>query len=133
MNKNYHTKQKEIILDKIKSIKHEFTIKELYEYINHEVGMTTIYRLIDKMVSDGKLIKNIKNDNITYYTYLCECKCNNHFYLKCQKCDKYIHISCDCINELADHIRSEHKFMLTDKIIINGICKDCMKEVGNNG
>ena len=40
------------------------------------------------------------------------------------------HIDCDCINELYNHIKDEHSFKLNkEKIIINGICKKCLKEV----
>ena len=43
-NETYKTKQKELILDVIKSFKNDFTIKEIYEKLNQNVGLTTIYR-----------------------------------------------------------------------------------------
>ena len=36
------TKQKELILDVIKSFKNDFTIKEIYEKLNQNFGLTTI-------------------------------------------------------------------------------------------
>ena len=45
-NETYKTKQKELILDVIKSFKNDFTIKEIYEKLNQNVGLTTIYRTI---------------------------------------------------------------------------------------
>ncbi len=125
----YNTKQKDIILDAIKKEKKEFTIKNIYNSLDGVVGLTTIYRLVDKLVIDGLLDKHISKDNITYYQYLEECDKENHFYLKCDKCGSMIHVDCDCIEELSHHISSEHKFKLNkEKIIIGGICNKCMRK-----
>ena len=122
----YNTKQKDKILDIIKSYNKEFTIKDIYNDLNKKVGLTTIYRFIDKLDVDNLLIKSIDNNNITHYEYLEKCDNDNHFYLKCDKCKKIIHVDCDCIGDLKSHISNEHKFKLNDnKIIINGICDKC--------
>lgn len=127
---SYNTKQKDLILDKIKNKKTSFTIKDIYADLNKEVGLTTIYRFIEKLEKETLVTKEINEDNITYYQYLEKCEHNNHFYLKCEKCKNIIHIDCDCINELYNHIKNEHEFKLNkEKIIINGICKKCIKEV----
>ena len=123
---SYNTKQKDIILSIIKNCKHKFTVKNIYEELNGTVGLTTIYRLIDKLIKEGRITKNISKDNITYYQYLEKCNCNNHFYLKCDNCGSMIHIDCDCIDELSSHILKKHKFELSkENIIINGLCNDC--------
>ena len=61
----YKTKQKEHILEIIKNKNKEFTVKDIYQELNKEIGMTTIYRLIDNLVEDGIINKNEK-----YYYYL---------------------------------------------------------------
>ena len=125
----YKTKQKDLILENIKKMKHEFTIKDLYNKLNKEVGLTTIYRLIDKLVLDKVVNKHITNDNKTYYEYLDKCNHDNHFYLKCNNCSKLVHIDCDCIKELENHILIKHKFnMNNENIIINGLCNNCKGE-----
>ena len=128
-NSNYKTKQKDIILDKIKSIKEEFTVKELYSKLNEEIGLTTIYRFIDKLVEDGTVTKIVHSNNSIYYQYLEECNHDNHFYLKCNKCGEMIHIDCDCINEFIDIVKNNHNFYINTKnIIIDGTCNKCYKE-----
>ena len=123
---SYNTKQKDLILDIIKRFNSEFQIKDIYEKLNNEVGLTTIYRFIDKLVKDGQVNKRIDENNITYYQYFEKCEHNNHFYLKCEKCKNIIHIDCDCINELYNHINKKHKFKLNkENIIINGLCINC--------
>lgn len=129
MNYSYKTKQKDLILNEIKNQKSEFKAQDIYEYLNKEVGLTTIYRLIDKLVKEGLLNKTIGDDNIAYYQYLEKCEHENHFYLKCEKCGNIIHVDCDCITELMSHIAREHKFKTnSEHIIINGICEKCGRE-----
>ena len=125
---SYITKQKELILNVIKSKKEEFTIKDIYNELDG-VGLTTIYRLVDKLVKEGYINKNISSDNTTSYEYLEKCEEENHFYLKCNKCKRLEHVDCDCINELYKHISKEHNFKLNkENIVINGLCKKCNRE-----
>ena len=127
---SYKTKQKDLILDVVKKKNNEFTIKDIYDDLHSQVGLTTIYRFIDKLVSDNLVTKIIDENNITYYQYLEKCEEDNHFYLKCENCKEIKHIDCDCIKQLYNHINNEHRFKLNkEKIIINGICSKCNKKV----
>ena len=125
---NYHTRQKSKIFNIIKNKRNEFTVKDIYNELNKEVGLTTIYRYIDKLINDGIVNQSIGKDNITYYQYLEECDKENHFYLKCEVCGNLIHVDCDCVKDLSEHIINEHKFKPSrDHFIINGICNNCSK------
>ena len=127
-SESYKTKQKDLIINIIKNYNHEFTIKDIYNELKNEVGLTTIYRLVDKLIKDNVLNKYISKNNVTFYQCLEKCENENHFYLKCDKCGNLIHIDCDCINELSNHIIYEHKFKLNKEcIIINGVCCKCSK------
>ena len=126
---SYNTKQKELILSVIKKHKKEFAIKDIYSELNNEVGLTTIYRLVDRLIIDGYINKYISKDNTTYYQYLNKCDEENHFYLKCDNCGDLVHIDCDCINELSNHIFKHHKFKPSkDHIIIDGTCEKCINK-----
>lgn len=127
-NETYNTRQKELILKLIKEQKKEFTVQDIYDKLKEKTGLTTIYRLVDKLVTEGYLNKFIKENNTAYYEYLEKCENHNHFYLKCEKCGILIHIDCDCIKNLSNHILSDHKFITNKQhIIINGICENCVR------
>lgn len=127
---SYNTKQKDQIFNIIKSKNDKFTVKDIYNELNGEIGLTTIYRFIDKLALDSILSKSVDNKNTVFYQYLEKCNCDNHFYLKCDKCGILKHIHCECIKEITSHIFSEHNFNASEKgIIINGICDRCGKEV----
>lgn len=130
-NESYNTKQKDLILSIIKKQTHEFTIKDIYNEVSDKTGLTTIYRLVDKLALEGTLKKYISKDNITYYQYLEKCDHDDHFYLKCENCGELIHIDCSSINELSNHLLKEHSFMINKKnIVINGLCNNCRKKLG---
>ena len=59
----YNTKQKDLIIEAIKQQQKEFTIKDLYKSLDTNIGLSTIYRLIDKMILDGKIKKTISKNN----------------------------------------------------------------------
>ena len=127
-NETYKTRQKELVLDVIKNFKNDFTIKEIYEKLNQNVGLTTIYRIVSKLVEEGKIKKSIDYNNVVHYQYLDECQCDNHFYLKCDKCGSITHVDCDCINDFTNHVLKNHSFKVDDvNIIIKGICRKCSK------
>ena len=124
----YHTEQKRIIDEKIKEIGGNFSIKDLYNSLIKDdkyIGLTTIYRVVSDLEKDGMINKFYKN-NTAYYEYLDECHKSNHFYLKCSKCGKTIHVDCDCINDLANHMLDTHQFSLQENnLFMNGLCSKC--------
>lgn len=122
---SYSTKQKDRILEVIKGYSKEFTIKDIYNELEG-IGLTTIYRFVNKLEKDGLISKYIGSNNTTYYQYLEKCNKENHFYLKCDNCGKMEHIDCECIGKLSSHIFKEHKFTPSkNHIIINGLCEKC--------
>lgn len=125
----YLTNNKKNIMDYIKRINGSFNSQKLYEIMhnnNEKVGLTTIYRYLDELEHNGVIKKFYDNKNIANYEYLEKCDHNNHFYLKCNKCGELIHIDCDCIIELQEHIFKKHNFKSDNKnIIIHGLCKKC--------
>lgn len=128
--KKYQTKQKDKILKIIKRTKKKFTVKDIHNKLNDEVGLTTVYRLIEQLVADGYLNKTIGINNEAFYEYLEKCDNKNHFYLKCEKCGKLLHVDCKCIGNLSKHVLKEHNFKTTTStIIINGLCEKCSKKV----
>lgn len=128
--KTYKTKQKDIIIETIKKQTSEFTIKDIYEELKQDVGLTTIYRMVDELIAKGTLTKTINEYNVPTYCYLTSCPCQNHLYLKCDKCGHMLHIDCECVKELSDHITNNHQFQINNShIIISGTCEKCLKKV----
>ena len=130
-NSSYNTRGKEAINSAIKHFSNGFTIKELKDYLDSEnknIGLTTVYRIIDSLENDDVIKKYYDENNIAHYKYVNDCVSDNHFYLKCVKCNSITHIDCSCITDFSAHIHKRHKFLLDSKnIILEGLCSNCNK------
>jgi Fur family ferric uptake transcriptional regulator len=55
------------------------------------------------------------------YNHCCE-----HYHLKCSECGKLLHVSCEFMDEINEHIKNEHNFIIDNsKTVFYGICKEC--------
>jgi len=135
----YKTKQKEILLDCLRSNKDvHLTANEISAYLRekgHPLGMSTVYRRLDKLVSSGVVKKYIIDENSSAcYQYIENNSiCTEHFHLKCSVCGTLIHTDCSLMTEIADHLKTEHGFILdSSRTLLYGTCSECASAgVGN--
>ena len=95
-----------------------------------EVNITTNYRYLDKLAKEGTVIKYVaEKGNQAVYQYVEQGHhCDEHLHLKCVKCGCIIHLECDFMREIAEHIKKDHGFELQCKnSIIYGMCSKCQE------
>ncbi|MGN0613875.1 MAG: Fur family transcriptional regulator [Porcipelethomonas sp.] len=131
---DYKTRQKEIILNLFKENKdRHLTAAEIVNHINsstEKIGTATVYRYLDKLVSSGVIRKYFLDDKSSAcYQYIEENEeCHEHFHLKCLECGALIHIDCDYMKSLGEHILSGHGFKIDNsRTVLYGRCKNCEK------
>ncbi len=107
------------------------SIAEINEYLQkakYIVDKTTIYRYINKLLEDGSVMRyvdSIKGMN-TYQLKHDKSNCDEHLHLKCQKCGKVLHLDCDFMKDIKEHIKRDHGFDLRcHDSVIYGICQSC--------
>ncbi len=131
---NYKTNQKKVMLEYLESKSGQHVsandIKEYFEALDVKIGLTTIYRHLNKMVEEG-LVKKFFIDESSgscfeYVQHECEEHHHDHFHLKCEKCDTLIHFDCHEIEELQHHIQEEHGFTIDPiRTVFYGLCDHC--------
>ncbi|MDY6063098.1 MAG: transcriptional repressor [Erysipelotrichaceae bacterium] len=131
--KNYQTKQKSLISGYLKdSGGRHVTIKDIQEYLDsHDshIGLTTIYRYMDALVNEGVVNKYIIDNNSSacfeYIKHGCQHQ-HEHFHLKCEVCNKLIHLECHELADIQKHLSQEHSFVLDlHKTVFYGLCDEC--------
>ena len=134
----YKTKQRQYIYDFLKeNCETAFTIDEITEKIgkqNVSVGRTTVYRNVEKLVQSGQVRKFIdqKGKSSTFQFVEQHTHCSEHIHLKCVGCGKFIHLDCELMENVNNHILEEHGFCIDNsKSLLFGLCEDCMKEKNN--
>ena len=93
-----------------------------------KVNTTTVYRYLDKLCAEHVVIKypDLNSDKAVFQFAGEEKKCTNHLHLKCIRCGKVVHLDCDFMDELKEHLFQEHGFRLQcSGDMLHGICKDC--------
>ena len=130
----YNTRQKQEILNFLESKgPGHFTVADLDMYFKTKgikVGTTTIYRQLDKLISEGVVKKyNIDETSSACYEYIGQSDangCQQMFHLKCEKCGKIIHLECHEVTLFEEHIAEHHGFKVDPmRTVFYGICKDC--------
>ncbi len=93
------------------------------------VGKTTVYRQVQKLLDDGLVTKyTVDNESGACYQYSGD-DCKMHFHLKCNKCGKLFHASCEFIESIENHIFSHHGFSVDNtKTVFYGTCRDCLRK-----
>lgn len=128
---SYRTKQKELIEKYIKNCGgRHFTVDSICAELaknSEAVGRTTVYRYVERLTADGKLRKYMREmGESACYQYIADKHCDEHFHLKCEKCGRLIHMECDEMQTLSEHIELHHKFKIDPlKTVFYGICERC--------
>ncbi len=125
-----NTRQQQQILEILKESKSHPTIKELCDLVNSKypnIGQATIYRTINKLVLDNKILR-IACPNGIHYDYYKE---HYHFYCLC--CGKIIDLDLNhdfIVNLLSDKDLNIFKVDL----LLEGVCPNCSNsEVEKDG
>jgi len=135
MKNEYSTKPRALILAYLKENTAHVTATDIVNHLkeqNIKIGVATVYRTLDKFVSDGILRKMVVDERSgACYQYISK-ECSAHFHLKCLGCGDLIHLSCDFLSKMENHILNEHGFTVSSgKTVIYGLCKECSKKDNN--
>lgn len=128
----YKTRQRDLIFEFFVANKEKHvTADEVLEHLKgqgNSVGKSTVYRYLDRLVNEGKVRKYYIEEGMgACYQYVGDKEeCNNHFHLKCIRCGRLIHIKCDYLSEVDEHISKHHDFKVDNtKTVLYGICNRC--------
>ncbi len=131
----YKTRQKQLVLELISSDKDKQLSCDEITFIlagnGTPVGKTTVYRQLEKLVSEGRIKKFNARDNKGFvYQYIDEnMNCDKHLHLRCSQCGKYIHLGCDFMSMVGEHIYNHHNFTVDNsRTEIIGVCGKCSEK-----
>ncbi len=125
----YKTKQKDIIYNILENNKDKqlsiSQIKNICENSNINIGLTTIYRILNNLDSENLLIKTIKQNGEAEYQ-LRNSTCNEHIHIKCQKCGNLTHLDHKTTTSLIKDINKNYNMnlnLISSHLI--GTCNKC--------
>ncbi len=135
MAREYKTKSKAEIMEYIvKQQDNRFSAQEVYDFLSgkkSQINLATVYRNLDKLAEDGVLLryKSMGNSAVMYQYAAEDQDCHNHLHMQCKMCGKVIHLECEFMHEIAEHLKGHHGFTVEcEGSVILGMCKDCSKK-----
>ena len=131
---SYKTKQQSELIKYLETIPGvHFTVKSLAEHFEKEgstLGVTTIYRQLDKMVGEGIVKKYVFDGNSpACYEFTPNGMKKDgvvQFHCKCEKCGVVIHLHCEDMMFISTHLLEHHSFELNPmRTVFYGLCEKC--------
>ena len=116
--KEYKTKSRKLILQYlIEEKKHTLSIYNILDFLKEQeelVNVSTIYRYLDKLVSEGKVMKyqNEEGKKAVFQYIEEENTCHQHLHMQCVKCGRVIHLNCGFMEEIKAHMMKHHRCRL---------------------
>lgn len=121
-----NTKQRQKIIDALRSLKEPATAEEIHNIASADypaLALTTVYRNLEMLVKNEKVNKIIYSDATARYEYVEKDHKHGHF-LVCVGCNKAFPLA-ECPLKV-DGIKESTGFTVTGhNIEIYGYCKDC--------
>ena len=109
------TKQRVCVLKSIIKLEDNASIHNIVSSV--DIDKSTVYRIINTLITNNVIEKDINYDNLDYY----KLKSNHKHYIKCVKCKKIRKLdSCP-----FDNIDVDDFEVINHSLKIEGICKDC--------
>ncbi len=128
MSRTYNTRHGESLNRIIDETSGHFTAEQICEKMRssgNAVGLSTVYRHLDRLEKDGKLYKYFSSFGESSCYQKVECP-KDHFHLKCVVCGKLEHLSCDHLCTVQEHVLKKHGFKIDpSKTVFFGTCAEC--------
>ncbi|MBQ3199309.1 MAG: transcriptional repressor [Firmicutes bacterium] len=109
------------------------TVSEICEYFKSrgvQMGTTTVYRHLEAMVQEGVVAKyTVDGSSSACFEYLGhreDCHQPTCVHCKCETCGKLIHLHCDELTNVGQHLLGHHGFAVNPlRTVFYGVCEDC--------
>lgn len=128
----YNTRQKKLIYDLLLKNRHsQLSCESIVDLLKEEgtpVGKTTVYRFLEALSLKGEVRKYVDSQEKTaVYQYIDKSlNCESHLHLKCISCGKLIHLGCEFMDSVGEHVLKHHNFRIDNsRTVILGCCEEC--------
>ncbi len=126
----YTTKGRKKILEFLEANKNRaVAASEILIYLDglgEKRSPSTVYRFLDELVKDGRVIKRRDSQEESAVYQLVAAQCHTHLHMECSTCGKIFHLDCEFMKEIEQHFIERHGFLLEcSSSVLRGMCNDC--------
>lgn len=135
----YKTKQRDRLISYLETVPGQHItagdVCEAFRQDGASIGQSTVYRQLESLVGEGVLNKYIIDEKspacFEYVRSASHQGPGTCFHCKCEKCGRLIHLHCEELEEIRNHLLGEHGFRLDPRrTVFYGICEACQQAEG---
>ena len=121
-----YSRQRELILETLKSFKTHPTAEQLYLQVKQEmpqISLGTVYRNLNILVEKGKIRKvdSLESSSVRY-----DARSDEHSHLVCTKCGTVKDLDLSYFYSVDKLLKEKFDFTVTEhNIVLKGLCSDC--------
>jgi len=118
-----HTRQKQAIMDFLMSVETHPTADEIFNQIRRDlprISLATVYRNLNTMVTEGKVIELHTSRNLSRY----DANTRGHAHFICDNCEVILDLPLPFIE--TDTLTREGHRIHDTRLNLHGICRDCL-------
>lgn len=127
MKQQRNTKQRQLILDVVKSHHDHPSADQLYLQLrgmDDKISRGTVYRNLNLLVENGEIL-HVKVPGVDRF----ESRLDFHYHLICGQCGKVVDVSLPYHTDLDQSATEESGFEISrHRTIFEGICPECKKK-----
>ncbi len=121
-----NTKQRAAIVEGLSSIDDFRSAQQVHDLLTERgnpVGLTTVYRALQALASDGQIDVIIADEGEARYRL---CSRGHHHHLVCRGCGTTVEVAGPTVERWAARVATEHGFSDPEHTIeISGLCPTC--------
>ncbi|MBQ0071268.1 MAG: transcriptional repressor [Spirochaetales bacterium] len=122
---NYSTLPKREVMDFFALHKNSsFTSEEVSEALP-DIGKSSVYRIVPKLVEDGCLRKVGSRGRSALYQFQDKVHCPHHMHVKCSVCGRTQHLDEETSRKIEKMVESTMGFKAFNSTVLDGICEEC--------
>lgn len=127
MKQQRNTKQRQLVLDVVKSHHDHPSADQLYlqlRSLDDKISRGTVYRNLNLLVENGEIL-HVKVPGVDRF----EGRLDFHYHLICTECNKVVDISLPYLTEIDQSAAKESGFEIyRHRTIFEGLCPECKKK-----
>lgn len=122
-----NTKAKQAVLDEMSRANRALSQPELFERLNGICDRVTVYRILDRLISEKKIHKIVNIDGVLNYALCQTCDdhvahSHDHFHFSCTQCKRI-----ECLEENQIQVNLPINYQVQELYLtVSGICPGCV-------
>ncbi|MFM7770639.1 MAG: Fur family transcriptional regulator [Bacteroidota bacterium] len=122
-----NTKAKQRILDFFEKNNSALTHAFIYNELKEECDRATVYRILERLTSEGILHKIVNVTGIVNYALCFSCNSehkhtHNHIHFNCENCEEVT-----CLEDIEPEIKLPKKYKIKEvNLTVSGLCPKCL-------